>query len=256
MVESVADPLTYYKNNIGGTLQLCESMAEAKVLNLIFSSSATVYGNPAFVPVTENFPTDAPTNPYGYSKLDAEKMLGDLVKSNATWSIGVLRYFNPVGAHPSGLIGEDPNGIPTNLLPYIAQVAVGKLTAVKVFGNDYSTPDGTGVRDYIHVQDLASGHLKALEFVECRTGLNTWNLGTGQGFSVLQMIRAFEKASGVRIPFDIVGRREGDVAECWSNPDKAFKELGWRAELGLPEMVADAWRWQFKNPNGYSDCRE
>ncbi|HSO79418.1 MAG TPA: UDP-glucose 4-epimerase GalE [Chromatiaceae bacterium] len=249
--ESTEIPLAYYDNNIGGTLSLCQVMAEAGVRNLVFSSSATVYGDPASVPVREDFPTSA-TNPYGRSKLFIEQILTDLRQAEPAWNIALLRYFNPVGAHPSGRIGEDPNGIPNNLMPFIAQVAAGKRPRLRVFGGDYPTPDGTGVRDYIHVVDLARGHLRALERLAANPGLMICNLGTGRGYSVLEMTRAFERASGRPVPYDIVGRRPGDIAVCYADPSHAREVLGWSAELGLDEMVRDAWRWQSANPNGYS----
>lgn len=248
--ESGQIPLTYYQNNVTGTLVLCEEMARAGVFRLVFSSSATVYGDPASVPLREDFPTSA-TNPYGRSKLMVEEILRDLSKSDPRWAIVLLRYFNPVGAHESGLIGEDPNGIPNNLLPYISQVGVGKLKELGVFGNDYPTPDGTGVRDYIHVVDLAIGHLKALARIKSDTGVFTYNLGTGQGYSVLEMVKAFEAASGRAIPYQIKPRRPGDIAECWAEPALARDELGWQAERGLEQMMIDTWRWQSQNPNGY-----
>ncbi|ALP40476.1 UDP-glucose 4-epimerase GalE [Aeromonas schubertii] len=248
--ESTRIPLTYYQNNVTGTLVLCEEMARAGVFRLVFSSSATVYGDPASVPIREHFPTGA-TNPYGRSKLMVEEMLRDLSASDPRWSIVLLRYFNPVGAHESGLIGEDPSGIPNNLLPYISQVGVGKLKELGVFGNDYPTVDGTGVRDYIHVVDLAIGHLKALARIAADTGVFTYNLGTGQGYSVLEMVRAFEVASGRPIPYQIKPRRPGDIAECWADPALARDELGWQAERGLKQMMVDTWRWQSGNPNGY-----
>ena len=233
--ESVAMPLRYYHNNVTGTLKLCEAMTAAGVRNLVFSSSATVYGDPSTVPIKEDFPLSA-TNPYGRSKLMIEEILRDLHRSDASWNIALLRYFNPVGAHPSGRIGEDPNGIPNNLMPYVAQVAVGKLAQLQVFGGDYPTPDGTGVRDYIHVVDLAIGHLKALERLAARPGVVTYNLGTGQGYSVLEVVAAFEKASGRKIPYRIVARRPGDVAASYADPARAQAELGWRAERGLLDM--------------------
>ena len=248
--ESGQIPLTYYQNNVTGTLVLCEEMARAGVFRLVFSSSATVYGDPTSVPLREDFPTSA-TNPYGRSKLMVEEILRDLSKSDPRWAIVLLRYFNPVGAHESGLIGEDPNGIPNNLLPYISQVGVGKLKELGVFGNDYPTPDGTGVRDYIHVVDLAIGHLKALARIKSDTGVFTYNLGTGQGYSVLEMVKAFEAASGRAIPYQIKPRRPGDIAECWAEPALARDELGWQAERGLEQMMIDTWRWQSQNPNGY-----
>ena len=249
--ESVRDPLAYYQNNVAGTVQLCQSMSEAGIYKLVFSSSATVYGDPARVPLSESCPSGFATNPYGRSKLIVENMLQDLARSDERWKIALLRYFNPVGAHPSGLIGEDPRGEPNNLLPYIGQVAVRKLKRLRVFGNDYPTPDGTGVRDYIHVMDLADGHLRALEAIGRKPGIGVWNLGTGRGYSVLEMIRAFEEVSGKRIPYEIVPRRAGDVAECWADPTKASTELGWKAARGLREMMADAWRWQSHNPHGF-----
>jgi UDP-glucose 4-epimerase len=248
--ESTEIPLEYYENNIGGTLTLCGAMIEAGVKKIVFSSSATVYGDPASVPIREDFPTSA-TNPYGRSKLFIEEILNDLYVSDKSWNIALLRYFNPVGAHPSGRIGEDPNGIPNNLMPFVAQVASGKLPRLRVFGDDYETPDGTGVRDYIHVTDLAKGHLKALERLAVSPGLVTYNLGTGRGYSVLEMVRAFERVSGRSVPYDIVGRRPGDIASCYADPALANKELGWTAGLGVEEMVRDAWRWQSQNPNGY-----
>ena len=251
--ESVREPLAYYENNVAGSVTLCQAMAAAGVCRLVFSSSATVYGEPEQMPIREDFPTGVPTNPYGRSKLMVEEILRDLAVSDPRWSIALLRYFNPVGAHPSGLIGEDPNGVPNNLLPYISQVAIGKLRELSVFGNDYATQDGTGVRDYIHVVDLADGHLKALQAITAQSGVNVWNLGTGIGCSVLEMIRAFEKASGRQIPYRIVPRRPGDIAECWADPSKAASELGWRAERDLSAMMQDTWRWQSSNPNGYRE---
>ncbi|MBA4725309.1 MAG: UDP-glucose 4-epimerase GalE [Pseudomonas sp.] len=249
--ESVREPLSYYENNVAGSDSLCQSMAAAGVFRLVFSSSATVYGEPAQMPISEDCPTGIPTNPYGRSKLMIEDVLRDLAVADSRWSIALLRYFNPVGAHESGLIGEDPNGIPNNLLPYVAQVAIGKLKELSVFGNDYPTADGTGVRDYIHVVDLADGHLKALQRISSQPGLNVWNLGTGKGYSVLEMVQAFEQVSGRPVPYRIVARRSGDIAECWANPHKAERELGWKAERGLQMMMEDAWRWQSLNPQGY-----
>jgi UDP-glucose 4-epimerase len=248
--ESVNQPLRYYQNNVQGTLTLCEVMARHNVFNLVFSSSATVYGDPHTVPITEDFPLSA-TNPYGRSKLMVEEILRDIGKSDACWNFILLRYFNPVGAHGTGLIGEDPNGIPNNLLPYISQVAVGKLEQLSVFGDDYSTPDGTGVRDYIHVVDLAIGHLKALEKLRSKPGVIAYNLGTGQGYSVLDMIAAFEQASGQKINYRIAPRRPGDIASCYANPAFALKELNWKAERGVEQMTRDAWNWQKQNPTGY-----
>jgi UDP-glucose 4-epimerase len=249
--ESVAQPLRYYDNNVHGSQVLMQAMADAGVFSFVFSSSATVYGEPAQMPISETCPVGQPTNPYGRSKLMVEEMLRDLATANPRWRIAILRYFNPVGAHDSGLIGEDPNGIPNNLLPYIAQVAVGKLPELSVFGNDYLTHDGTGVRDYIHVVDLAEGHLCALDALATRTGAHVWNLGTGQGYSVLDMVHAFEVESGKTVPYRVAPRRPGDIATCYADPTKAARELGWKAQRGLPEMMRDAWRWQQMNPNGY-----
>lgn len=249
--ESVQKPLLYYDNNLVGSIVLFEAMAEAGVKSIVFSSSATVYGDPATVPITEDFPLSA-TNPYGRSKLFIEEMLRDIAKSDPEWDISLLRYFNPVGAHPSGLIGEDPKGIPNNLMPYIAQVAGGRRSRLNIFGGDYPTKDGTGVRDYIHVVDLAQGHVAALNAMEQgRKGVHIWNLGTGQGMSVLDMVHAFETASGKKIDYQIVARREGDVAQCWADPSRAQRDLHWCAELGLARMCEDTWRWQQRNPNGY-----
>ncbi len=248
--ESVSIPLRYYHNNVTGTLVLCEVMGLHNVRNIIFSSSATVYGDPYELPIKEDFSL-CPANPYGRTKLIIEEILQDLHHSDNRWNIAILRYFNPVGAHPSGRIGEDPNGIPNNLLPYIAQVAVGKLQELSVFGNDYPTPDGTGVRDYIHVVDLAIGHVKTLPKIMSNAGVVTYNLGTGRGNSVLEMVEGFQKASGKRIPYTIVGRRPGDIAACYADVSKAEVELGWKAERFVDEMCADAWRWQSSNPNGY-----
>ena len=251
--ESVEQPLSYYDNNVSGTVTLCQAMAAAGVFTLIFSSSATVYGEPPVMPIREDIPAGMPTNPYGRSKLMVEEVLTDLARSDERWQFALLRYFNPVGAHQSGLIGEDPKGIPNNLLPYISQVAIGKRNELSVFGNDYPTVDGTGVRDYIHVVDLALGHLKALDALKSRNGVNIWNLGTGKGYSVLQMVKAFEQASGRAVRYKIEPRRAGDIAECWADPTKARDELGWQAERGLDEMMLDTWRWQSQNPDGYSD---
>ena len=248
--ESVEKPLLYYHNNVSGSLILYEVMQEHNVKNIVFSSSATVYGDPDSVPIKEDFPVTT-TNPYGSTKLMMETILQDLQNADQDWNVALLRYFNPIGAHPSGLIGEDPNGIPNNLLPYISQVAVGKLDKLQVFGDDYPTPDGTGVRDYIHVVDLARGHLAALDKLKENPGTVIYNLGTGNGYSVLDMIKAFEKASGRDVPYEIVDRRPGDIAECWADPSKAKKELGWEAEYGIDEMCQHAWNWQSKNPNGY-----
>lgn len=251
--ESVQKPLDYYENNVSGSIALCQAMARAGVFRLVFSSSATVYGEPSQMPISEEYPTGTPTNPYGRSKLMVEEVLADLAKSDPRWRIALLRYFNPVGAHESGLIGEDPSGIPNNLVPYISQVAVGKLAQLPVFGDDYPTVDGTGVRDYIHVLDLADGHLKALQALAERPGVSIWNLGTGVGYSVLQMVAAFEQACGHAVPYRIFPRRAGDIAECWADPSKAASELGWRAERDLSAMMQDTWRWQSSNPNGYRE---
>jgi len=248
--ESVTIPLRYYHNNVTGTIILCEVMKEHNVKNIVFSSSATIYGDPHKVPITEDFPL-SPANTYGSTKLMIETILKDLYHSDKYWNVALLRYFNPVGAHPSGRIGEDPNGIPNNLMPYISQVAVGKLAKLSVFGNDYPTPDGTGIRDYIHVVDLAKGHLIALDKLKANPGLIIYNLGTGRGYSVFEMITAFEKASGKKIPYEVVGRRSGDIATCYADPTKAQKELGWTTERDIDEMCADTWRWQSNNPNGY-----
>lgn len=250
--ESVAKPLEYYHNNITGTLLLCDVMRNHNVKNIIFSSSATVYGDPAMIPITEECPKKTPTNPYGQTKTMLEQILMDIQKADPQWSVILLRYFNPIGAHKSGLIGEDPKGIPNNLVPYVAQVAVGKLKSVGVFGNDYDTPDGTGVRDYIHVVDLARGHVKALEKFKEDKGVRIYNLGTGHGYSVLQVVKAFSKACGKDLPYEIKPRRAGDIATCYCDPAKAKKELGWEAEYGIEEMCADSWRWQSQNPNGYN----
>lgn len=248
--ESNQLPLTYYRNNIAATINILEVMAEYNVKNFVFSSSATVYGDPRSVPIDESFPTSA-TNPYGRSKLMIEEILADLYKSDNSWNIARLRYFNPVGSHESGLIGEDPNDIPNNLMPYISQVAVGKLAQLNVFGDDYATVDGTGVRDYIHVVDLALGHLKALDKLMSKPGLVTYNLGTGQGYSVLEMVKAFEQASGKTVAYQIAPRREGDIAQCYAATDLAERELGWKAMRSISDMTADTWRWQANNPDGY-----
>jgi len=248
--ESVAQPLRYYHNNVTGTLVLLKVMGAHGVKDIVFSSSCTVYGDPHKVPITEDFPLST-TNPYGHTKLIIEDILRDLGAADPSWNVVLLRYFNPVGAHPTGRIGEDPNGIPNNLVPYIAQVAVGRLKQLSVFGGDYPTPDGTGVRDYIHVVDLAIGHIKALERLRQKPGVAAYNLGTGKGCSVLEVVAAFERASGRKIPYQIVARRPGDVALTYADPSKANRELGWQARLGLDEMCADVWRWQAGNPNGY-----
>jgi len=250
--ESVQKPLLYYYNNITGTLILAEVMAKYGVRNIVFSSSATVYGDPATVPILEDFPLSC-TNPYGRTKLMIEEILADIQLADPSWNVVLLRYFNPVGAHKSGRIGEDPNGIPNNLMPYISQVAVGKLEKLTVFGNDYPTKDGTGVRDYIHVVDLAIGHVRAIEKLTKNTGVAVYNLGTGQGYSVIEMVEAFKKASGRDVPYVIAGRRAGDIAACYADPAKALADLGWKAERGIAEMCEDSWRWQMQNPHGYPD---
>lgn len=248
--ESVREPAKYYENNVAGSIVLFKVMARHNVKSIVFSSSATVYGDPHSTPINEDFPLSA-TNPYGWTKLMMEQILRDIYQADNNWSIGLLRYFNPVGAHESGLIGEDPNGIPNNLMPYITQVAVGKLDKLNVFGGDYPTHDGTGVRDYIHVVDLARGHLKALEYLAQHNELITVNLGTGVGYSVLDVVNAFSKAAGVDIPYVIQPRRAGDVAKCFANPDKAHKLLNWQTEYSLDKMCQDSWNWQSKNPQGY-----
>ena len=251
--ESVAKPWEYYENNISGTLVLLDVMRSHGVKNLIFSSSSTVYGDPDHVPVKEDDPVKKCTNPYGSTKAMQETILTDIQHADPEWNVVLLRYFNPIGAHPSGLIGEDPNGIPLNLLPYITQVAVGKLEKLRVFGNDYPTPDGTGVRDYIHVVDLAKGHVKALDRIKEKCGLAVYNLGTGTGYSVLEIVKNFEEASGIKIPYEICERRPGDIAENYCDPSKAEREMGWKAEKGIREMCEDSWRWQKNNPNGYRE---
>ncbi len=250
--ESVSIPIRYYHNNITGTLNLVDIMQKHNVYNIVFSSSATVYGTPKTVPITEDFPLST-TNPYGSTKLMIENILRDVFVSNDKWSITLLRYFNPIGAHKSGKIGEDPKGIPNNLLPYVAQVAVGKLEYVHVFGSDYNTKDGTGVRDYIHVVDLALGHLKAIEHKSGKPGVHTYNLGTGNGYSVLEIVKAFSKACGKELPYKLEARRPGDIAECYADPKKAKAELDWEATREISEMCEDAWRWQSNNPNGYNE---
>ena len=251
--ESVQKPLEYYQNNISGTLTLLKVMREVGVKNIVFSSSATLYGSPEEMPITEACPKGQCTNPYGWTKSMMEQIMSDVQKADPSWNVILLRYFNPVGAHKSGRIGEDPKGIPNNLMPYISQVAVGKLEKLGVFGNDYDTPDGTGVRDYIHVVDLAIGHVKAINYIFTDPGLDVINLGTGQGYSVLDMVKAFSKACGKEIPYEIKPRREGDIAMCYADPSKAAKVLGWKAERGLDEMCEDTWRWQSQNPNGYEE---
>ena len=249
--ESVRKPIEYYHNNVAGTLVLCDVMRKHNVKKIVFSSSATVYGDPAFIPITEACPKGTTTNPYGETKSMLERILTDIWVSDNEWKVTLLRYFNPIGAHKSGLMGEDPKGIPNNLVPYVAQVAVGKLPHVNVFGNDYDTPDGTGVRDYIHVVDLAIGHVKAIAAMDKTEGVNIYNLGTGIGYSVLDVIKAFSKACGKELPYVIQERRAGDIATCYADPAKAKEELGWVAERGLEEMCEDSWRWQSGNPDGY-----
>ncbi|MBQ3785932.1 MAG: UDP-glucose 4-epimerase GalE [Lachnospiraceae bacterium] len=251
--ESVVKPLEYYKNNISGTLILAEAMREHGCKNIIFSSSATVYGDPAFVPITEECPKGTPTNPYGWTKSMLEQILSDFHTADKEWNVILLRYFNPIGAHESGMIGEDPKGIPNNLLPYVAQVAVGRRDAVHVFGDDYDTPDGTGVRDYIHVVDLAIGHVKAIDKIKENPGVKVYNLGTGNGYSVLDVIKAFSKACGHEVPYEIKPRRPGDIATCYADASLAKKELGWEAKYNLDDMCSSSWNWQSKNPNGYND---
>lgn len=251
--ESVKEPGKYYENNVAGTLTLLKSMARHSIFNFVFSSSATVYGTPKHVPISEQTEVGRPTNPYGRTKLIIEDMLRDFSESDTRWNIAVLRYFNPIGAHQSGLLGEHPQGIPNNLLPYISQVAVGNLKELKVFGNDHPTPDGTGIRDYIHVVDLVEGHLKALQFISHYKGLHIWNLGTGTGYSVMDIIESFEQVTGQHIPYSIAPRRAGDVAESWSNPSKAKNQLQWKATRNLQEMIRDTWRWQVNYPHGYTN---
>jgi UDP-glucose 4-epimerase len=251
--ESVEKPYEYYNNNIAGTLCLIDVMRKHNVKNIIFSSSATVYGDPAIIPITEECPKGVCTNPYGWTKWMLEQILTDIQKADPEWNVVLLRYFNPIGAHESGTIGENPNGIPNNLMPYVTQVAVGKLKELGVFGNDYDTPDGTGVRDFIHVVDLAKGHVKALAKIKDKSGLNIYNLGTGVGYSVLDVVKNFEEATGVKVPYVIKPRRAGDIATCYSDASKAKKELGWVAEKGIREMCADSWRWQKNNPNGFEN---
>lgn len=249
--ESTRKPIEYYSNNLGCTLNILDVMRKYGCKNFLFSSSATVYGDPATVPITEDFPVGATTNPYGTTKAFTERILMDSCAADPELNVALLRYFNPIGAHPSGLIGEDPNGIPNNLVPYIAKVAVGKLEKLHVFGNDYPTPDGTGIRDYIHVVDLANGHVKALQKLLQAPGLVIYNLGTGNGYSVLDVLHAFEKACGKELPYVIDPRRPGDIAECWADPAKAREELGWVAQYGIDDMCRDTWNWQSKNPDGY-----
>ena len=251
--ESVEKPLLYYENNISGTINLLKSMNKHSCKNIIFSSSATVYGTPAFVPITEECPKGTCTNPYGWTKSMIEQIMMDQCVADSEWNAVLLRYFNPIGAHESGTIGENPNGIPNNLMPYVTQVAVGRLERLGVFGDDYDTPDGTGVRDYIHVVDLALGHVKALKKLSKGSGLSVYNLGTGQGYSVLDIVKNFEEATGVKIPYVIKPRRAGDIDICYADSSKAERELGWKAQRGIKEMCADSWRWQKNNPNGYDD---
>ena len=249
--ESVSKPWEYYDNNITGTLTLLDVMRQHGCKNIIFSSSATVYGDPVTIPITEECPKGSCTNPYGWTKSMLEQILSDIQKADPEWNVVLLRYFNPIGAHPSGRIGENPNGIPNNLMPYITQVAVGKRPELGVFGNDYDTPDGTGVRDYIHVVDLANGHVKALADIERRNGLSIYNLGTGHGYSVLDVVKAFEKATGMKVPYRIRPRRPGDIATCYSDPAKAARQLGWSAQYDIEDMCRDSWNWQKQNPNGF-----
>ncbi|MGH8386265.1 MAG: UDP-glucose 4-epimerase GalE [Pseudomonas sp.] len=254
--ESVRKPLDYYANNVAGTLNLCKVMAAHEVFKLVFSSSATVYGDPAQTPILEDFGTGKPVNPYGRTKLMIEELLTDLCHSDPRWSIALLRYFNPIGAHESGMIGEDPKGRPNNLLPCLTQVAIGRIPELTVFGSDYPTVDGTCVRDYIHVVDLANGHLAALQVMQHHSGINSWNLGTGIGYSVLQIIHSFEDITGITIPYRFAPRRLGDIAKCWADPSKAGRELGWSAQRGLEQMITDTWRWQSSNPQGYQSSIE
>lgn len=249
--ESVREPLRYFETNVSGSVTLCQAMAQAEVFTLVFSSSATVYGESANMPISENAKLGLPTNPYGHSKLMAEHVMRSVADSDPRWAIGLLRYFNPIGAHASGLLGESPKNIPNNLLPYLLQVAMKQLPALRIYGDDYPTPDGTGIRDYLHVVDLAQGHLAALDKLRTQAGISTWNLGTGQGYSVLEVLRAFERVVGKRMPISIEPRRSGDIAQCWSDPSKAHKELGWKSTRDLTCMLEDAWRWQCLNPNGY-----
>ena len=251
--ESCSKPLEYYENNVGGTITLCRVMREYGCKKIVFSSSATVYGMNNVSPLTETMPTGGTTNPYGTTKYMIELILQDLYKSDNEWSVSLLRYFNPIGAHESGRIGENPNGIPNNLMPYVSQVAIGKLPKLNVYGNDYDTHDGTGVRDYIHVVDLALGHIKALDRALNQAGLDIYNLGTGTGYSVLDIVNTFERVNEIKIPYEIVGRRPGDIATCYSDPSKAAQELGWKAERNLEDMCRDTWRWQKMNPNGFED---
>lgn len=249
--ESVTNPLHYYDVNVGGSIELVQAMADAGVFRLVFSSTASVYGDQVQMPLTEDSPLGQPASPYGRSKLIVEQILGDLCTADSRWAVAVLRYFNPAGAHPSGQIGEDPQGEPANLVPYAMQVAVGRRPALQVYGNDYPTPDGTGVRDFIHVMDLAEGHLAAVERLTQHSGHHVWNLGTGRGHSVLEVVEAFTQATGRPLPYKIAARRPGDTAQCWADPARAAQELGWKARRGLEEMLADHWRWQSSNPHGY-----
>ncbi len=251
--ESVKEPYKYYNNNLCGSLNLIEAMNRHGVKNIIFSSSATVYGKNVIVPITEECPKGECTNPYGWTKSMLEQIFCDIQKADEKWNVVLLRYFNPIGAHPSGLIGEDPNGIPNNLMPFITQVAIGKLKELGIFGNDYDTPDGTGVRDYIHVVDLAKAHVKALKKIEDNSGLSIYNLGTGNGYSVLDVVKSFEKVNGIKIPYSFKPRRAGDIASCYASANKAYSELGWKAEFDIDDMVRDSWNFQKKNPNGYGD---
>jgi UDP-glucose 4-epimerase len=249
--ESVREPLRYFETNVSGSVNLCQAMADAGVHTLLFSSSATVYGECVQMPIDESCALGQPTNPYGHSKLMAENVMTSIARSDPRWSVGLLRYFNPIGAHPSGRLGEAPTTAPNNLLPYLLQVATGQQKELSIFGDGYPTPDGTGVRDYIHVMDLAEGHLKALDYLQRKSGVHIWNLGTGRGYSVLEMVNAFERVSGLTIALKIAPRRSGDIAQCWADPGKAARELGWRAARSLDVMLEDAWRWHCQNPNGY-----
>ncbi|MGP4789270.1 UDP-glucose 4-epimerase GalE [Psychrobacter sp. 1Y11] len=250
--ESVSEPVLYFDNNINGSLQLLQSMQQFNIKKIVFSSSATVYGDPDKLPIAEDCPMSMPTNPYGYTKMAVEQMLMQLVQSDPTWSVAALRYFNPVGAHESGMIGEDPNGIPNNLLPYIAQVAIGKRNKLSIYGSDYDTHDGTGVRDYIHVMDLVEGHLSALNYISGHQGYHVWNLGAGSGHSVLDMVKAFEKVSNTKVPYQIVDKRDGDIASCYADATKAHQQLNWSTQRSVEDMMQDTWRWQTQNPNGYN----
>lgn len=251
--ESVEDPLEYYNSNVIGTLNIIKVMESFDVYNIVFSSSATVYGDPKYLPIDEKHPLQEPTNPYGKTKFVIEGILKDLVFSDESWSVANLRYFNPIGAHASGMIGEDPHGHPNNIMPYITKVAVGQLPLLSIFGNDYETKDGTAIRDYIHVEDLAEGHVCALKYIENYNGFNVWNLGAGKGYSVLELVTAFEECNKIRVPKKFAPRRSGDIAECWSDPKKAYEELGWKSKYDIYDMVKDSWNWQSRNPEGYQN---